>query len=224
MSNSIKFIDAVWLQDLDKAPQHLVDFHVHRQAGGTYKNLPESIRRHGGYHEFSLFEQRQRALELGEVVDPSGWTDLAFAQWVEAQRLNYQGGLDLGNRTGLSWAEISVRCGVGEAVVRRFFTQSANADSKGLRIGHGGRFVEGDPSHYQAEAKRHGWIRPTSGTADLAPALQARLALLAGSVELAEEFTAKTAKELKAELKELGQPTSGTKAQLVERLMMALND
>ena len=219
-TNAIKTIDAIWLKSVEDLGENhaLVKFLARRAEGATYKQMPESILRLG-YHTLSLFEQRQRVLAMGEVVNPATMSDTQFASWVRDQRLSYTGAQDIGNKTGLSWAEISVRCGVGEAVCRRYFTQAANADHKGLRIGHGGRFLEGQAAQYQDKAKKHGWIRP-KGDAD--PVLAARLAEITGSTELAAEFNAMKVGELRAQLKELGQPTKGNKEALVIRLVTAL--
>lgn len=145
-------------------------------------------------------------------------SETQFGVWVRNQRLSYSGGLDLGNKTGLSWGEISARCAIGEAVCRRYFKQAANADHQGLRIGHGGRFHQDNAEAYQGKAKVHGWIKPV-GTPD--EVLASRIAEITG-VEDNTFLTDLTVAQLKAELKGLGQPTSGSKATLAERLATAL--
>lgn len=198
-------------------------FYAARQQGTTWKQMPESIRRHVSYHQGSLFEFRQRAIELGEAIDLTGelakMSDTQFGMWVRDQRLNYQGQLDLGNKTGLSWGEISARCAIGEGVCRTAFKKVANVDHQGLRIGHGGRFHQDNAAAYQGKAKVHGWIKD-QGTED--EVLRARLAEISGTTELGDEFAEMTIKELKAQLAELGQPVTGNKATLAERLATVL--
>lgn len=221
--------DLPWLALVeDLAEDHvLVRFYNERLAGKTWKQMSPTIREKVTYAEGSKFEQRQRAAELGECLDLNGelakMSPTQFGVWVREQRLNYQGAMDLGTRTGLSWAEIMVRAGLGQGPCRKAFEATANADSKGLRIGHGGRFADGTGEHYTGKAKRHGWIRDTKGVEALAAELRSRLLEITGDSQSAEWLQSKTVKELRSELKELGQPTQGTKAELVERLAMALS-
>lgn len=218
--------DFSWLALVDDLPEDhvLVKFYQLRQQGTVWKQMPASIKEKVGYHEGSLFEQRQRAAELGECIDLNGklqkMSPTQFGQWVRKQRLAYDGAMDLGNKTGLSWAEIMVRAGLGEAPCRKAFTAVANADHKGLRIGHGGRFLEDRADQYQDKAKVHGWIRPRGELSD--EILAERLLEITGSGDLSDEFSELTVKELKGQLKELGQPTTGKKNELVLRLVTAL--
>lgn len=49
---------------------------------------------------------------------------------------------------GESWGLIAVRCQMPESRVRRTFTNATAIDSKGLRIGKGGRWVSDEPAFY----------------------------------------------------------------------------
>lgn len=57
-----------------------------------------------------------------------------------------------------SWGLIAVRCNMPESRVRKIFTEVSALDSRGLRIGHGGRWVADDPRFYT------GADRPMAGT------------------------------------------------------------
>jgi len=59
---------------------------------------------------------------------------------------------------GQSWGMIFVRCQLPEGRVRAIFKNATQIDSKGLRIGKGGRFVADDPRFYA------GADRPKAGT------------------------------------------------------------
>lgn len=47
-----------------------------------------------------------------------------------------------------SWGLIAVRCQIPESRVRKIFAEATAIDSKGLRIGKGGRWVADDPRFY----------------------------------------------------------------------------
>ena len=59
---------------------------------------------------------------------------------------------------GQSWGMIFVRCQLPEGRVRRIFKEATAIDSRGLRIGKGGRYVADDPRFYA------GADRPKAGT------------------------------------------------------------
>lgn len=221
-ATTAKFIWLASCEDLGE-DHPLVKFYRLRQEGVVWKQMPPSIKESVTYAIGSKFEQRQRAIELGECIDLDGtlqkMSPTQFAQWVRAQRLNYQGGLDLGTKTGLSWAEIMVRCAQGEAVCSKAFIEVTNVDRKGQRIGHGGRFAEDNASAYQGEAKRHGWIRPKADEID--PVLTQRLLEITGSADAANELAGKSGAELKALAKSLGLKQNGSKAVLAKRIATA---
>jgi hypothetical protein len=63
---------------------------------------------------------------------------------------------DLRDGKALSWGEISVRMGIPESRVRKFYRASGAKKDKGLRIGKGGRFAYQDPTLYLEHRKLEG--------------------------------------------------------------------
>lgn len=229
-SNTVTMVPAttakfIWLASCeDLGEDHaLVKFYRLREQGTVWKQMPGTIKEQVTYAIGSKFEQRQRAIALGECIDLDGslakMSPTQFAVWVREQRLAYSGDMPLENKTGLSWAEIMVRCAQGEAVVSKAFESVANADRKGQRIGHGGRFAEDNGAAYAGKAKRHGWIRPKSD--DLDPELAFRLMEITGSSDAANELAGLSSAELKALAKELGLKATGSKAVLAKRIAVA---
>ncbi len=61
---------------------------------------------------------------------------------------------------GSSWGTIAAILGESESTVRRAFTEASNLKSKGLRIGHGGRFYLGDAELYEGNLQPVGTAIP----------------------------------------------------------------
>jgi hypothetical protein len=111
-----------------------------------------------------------------------------------------------------SWGYIAVRCNKPEAQVRKQYAEATGTKSQGLRIGHGGRWVNNDPVLYLDEAKMTGTAIPV-GT----PRSQYR-ALVASHDDY---LAGLPAEELRRRCRLLGLKENGSKAVLVKRLLAA---
>lgn len=76
-----------------------------------------------------------------------------------------------------SWGWLAVRAGLpewGKRGVRALYTQHTNVQAAGLRVGHGGRYLNANPQLYAGQAKATGTAAPV-GTPHAAVAAGAQL-------------------------------------------------
>lgn len=113
-----------------------------------------------------------------------------------------------------SWGWLAVRSGLpewGKRGVRALYTQHTNVQASGLRIGHGGRYLNANPQLYAGAAK-------ATGTA--APVGVAHAALVAGTALQPLKFGQLQALA-KAHKVTLGKGTKLTKVNLIAALVQA---
>lgn len=108
-----------------------------REAGKGHREIMELT---GLSH--SQMERHFLALDIKAGIVPGGFlaqpeTNTAKAAMVAKLRAE-----------GESWGLISVRFQEPESRTRKCFTEGTGLDSKGLRIGQGGRYVMDDPRFY----------------------------------------------------------------------------
>ena len=112
---------------------------------------------------------------------------------------------------GQSWGYIAVRCGQPEGRVRKAWANATNLESKGLRIGKGGRWLDHDVLLYQDEAQKTGTALPVGTRREnyrdhvITPGYEEGL----------------TKDQVKHRLSVLGRSTNGSEKQLRERLIKA---
>lgn len=86
-------------------------------------------------------------------IDVTGWDDAKIGRETRKLRAVTTDGKSTGK--GQSWGRIAARMGLPESRVRRCFKAVSNVEDRGLRVAHGGRFVNDDGSLY-SEDPEHG--------------------------------------------------------------------
>lgn len=147
------------------------------------------------YSQVWLFHTRRNMPEAEYITATQG-SDEWFAAITQARNADQQ-----------SWGYIAVRCNAPEGQVRKAFTEKTGLRSQGLRINHGGRFLDRDPVLYQGEHKAIGVAIPKT-----APRSDFRKFVAQPEENLEKE-------ELVRRLSLLGKSTKGSKAVLVKRLL-----
>lgn len=104
-----------------------------------------------------------------------------------------------------SWGLIAVRANMPEGRARRIFAKATGIDSRGLRIGKGGRWVANEPAFYT------GGDRGKLGT-ELDPHAPVLTQVPAGDEEVAERHLTERAVALEAELSKLVKKATTPKA------------
>jgi hypothetical protein len=101
------------------------------------------------YSQFWLYCQAQD-LPADAFITASEGSD----EWFEA--------ITKCRNAGDSWGLIAVKCRRPEGRIRKAFTEATGLRSQGLRIGHGGRYLDHDPVLYVGEAKVTGTAIPAT--------------------------------------------------------------
>lgn len=111
-------------------------------------------------------------LELTGLNYSQAWlyitdADLSPSQRVKAKDATSQTVKQLRDDDQLSWGLISVMMGYKafpESRVRKMYEEASGLRSQGLRIGHGGRYLNGDPVLYADDRRKPGIALPKGTT------------------------------------------------------------
>lgn len=118
---------------------------------------------------------------------------------------------------GVSWGEISVRLNMPESQVRAVFRHNSTVKDVGLRIGRGGRWLNGDPTLYQAHRAKEGAFVPgTIKRAELKPEVlvnyEAKAAEVLGTQRLSQGVDPNYAAKVAAEAEKAREARKATAA------------
>lgn len=138
----MKFQPSHQIGEFSEAEAHAVTL---RQSGAKMKQIMAETGLNHSQAERAIMKATLTTADA-EAFEASG-TDLASR--VRAAR-----------KAGTSWGVIGILAGEPESKVRRAWTEATNLESKGLRIGRGGRFAYG----YSGEPLYEDTLKPT-GTA-----------------------------------------------------------
>lgn len=124
------------------------------QAGGTNGQIQEAT---GLNYSQMWLDRTRRELEAGNDT-VGGWIATHDAKGLPLSTTAIGAQVVKARAADQSWGLIAVRARMPESRVRKIFTEVSALDSRGLRIGKGGRWVDDDARFYQ------GADRPRNGT------------------------------------------------------------